>query len=516
MRSWIRIAALAAAVLHAGCARTWWRAEWMAPAAAPGRADAEVPFLKLHLQDGGVIVLDSWTVDADAQAISGTGIHYDDRRTLVARGTFAAAFADIVLVETNRPETVRHARVALMGIVAGASLALTAACLANPKACFGSCPTFYVPGDEAGGPVAEGFSASIARAFEATDVDALELPPSAAATLQLEMRNEALETHLVRSVRLLVVPRPRGGRVYRAGDTFRPSRSQAPPRACVAREGDCLAAVAGADGVEWRSVAGESDLTSRETVEVVFPRPPAASGELGLVVRARNTLLNTFVFYQGLAWLGTRAGDAFAALEREGAAPPAFSEWARLLGRAEVRVLTQRGWVRAGEFGEVGPLARETQVVPLPGDVMEGDVRVRLELTRGNWRIDALALAEIGSPVAATPVEVQEVLRRGAVDEPARGRLADPGTYLVTSPGDAYVLRFALPAGAENAELFLESRGYYIEWVREQWLAEEDPRLARALLADPRGTLRRLAPAYKRIEPDIERIFWSSRVRGTP
>ena len=66
------------------------------------------------------------------------------------------------------------------------------------------------------------------------------------------------------------------------------------------------------------------------------------------------------------------------------------------------------------------------------------------------------------------------------------------------------------PAG--DLEIFLESRGYYYEWLRPSWLPEESA-LALALFAlDPRGEMRRLAPAYKRIEPDMDRVFWQSRL----
>lgn len=512
------------APLLLSCTTVYWRATLLAPGDAPEQPTADAPFLKVHVRDGSVLVLAPYTVAREARTISGTGIRYDAERMAVARGPLSIAFDDVALVETNRPETVDAPEVAVMALVTGASLAVTAACAMNPKACFGSCPTFYASGAEAAGPVAEGFSASVARAFEATDVDALELPHAAGAPVELVMRNEALETHYVRSVRLLAVPRPEGGRVYRAGDRFLASARAAPPSACRGAAGDCLAAVAKADGVEYLSPAGERDLAEQETIELAFPPLPGAD-RLGLVVRARNSLLNTFVFYQGLAWLGSRAGEVFARLERDpGPDAPDLPEWMGLLARIEVEVLTARGWTRAGASGEIGPLARETQIVPLEAlrrDRGErgpppGDVRVRLRLTRGNWRIDALALAEVAPAAEPVPVPVAHVLREGAPDDGARARLLDPAAYLVTRPGDAYLLRFEPPAALGDAELFLESRGYYLEWMRESWLAEEDLDAAMRLLAHPRDALRRLAPAYKRIEPEIEAIFWASRVARAP
>lgn len=80
------------------------------------------------------------------------------------------------------------------------------------------------------------------------------------------------------------------------------------------------------------------------------------------MVRARNTLLNTFVFYQGLAFLGSRAGEWMASLERGEGPARAFAELERHLATGAVSVLTARGWVEAGSFSEVGPIALDTRL----------------------------------------------------------------------------------------------------------------------------------------------------------
>lgn len=491
-----------------GCGGTWWRATFFKPPASTP-VDLSAPFLKCHMADGGLYVLRDWRVEPEPRVVSGTGVLYDADRRKVGEGPFRIPFEAIALAETNRPETVTRTDIVVLGVVAGASLAVTAACLANPKACFGSCPTFYLPGRSGETLQAEGFSASVARAYEATDVDALEPARPLGSDLEIGMRNEALETHRVRSVRLLAVPRPPGGRAYQSPRGFFSSRAQHAPRSCRSAEGDCLEAVRAADEVEYRSAAGERDLAEQETMELTFSE---AAGRAGLVVRARNTLLNTFVFYQGLAFLGSRAGEWMASLERGEGPARAFAELERLLATVEVSVLTARGWVEAGSFSEVGPIALDTQLVPLPSDRPAGDVRVRLRLTRGNWKIDLLALAEIGEPVVPVPIPPSEVRRAGAPDPEALARLRGQGPRLATYPGDEYRLRFEVPPALADAEIFLESSGYYLEWMREQWLAEEDAAEATRLALDLRSELRRLAPRYKRIEPDMERIFWSSRL----
>ena len=548
-----------------GCRDLVWHARLLPPDSVELRqADQSAPFLKAHGTDGSVTVLARWVVDPEARTLSGEGRRYDARRALVGAGPFTLSFDQIALVETNRPELLERSEMAVLGVVAGVTVVFAGICAANPKACFGSCPTFYAGDGPAaeGAVLAEGFSSSIARPLEAVDVDALDLPGPHPPSVVVTMRNEALETHFVRGLRLLSVPRPPGGRVYRAGQRYLPAGREHAPLACRGAEGDCLAAVRQDDGEEYRSLAGAEDLGEAEVVELTFPRP---AGPAGLVVRARNSLLNTFVFYQGLAWLGTRAGEAFARLEvLPPAQAPAFDEWSRLLGRAEVEALTSRGWVAAGAFGEVGPIAKETQLVELPADLPPGALRLRLRLTRGNWKLDRLALAELAGPalepVAIGPASVrwrsetppegggrraspgttatatvadpplpsgERAGVRGAStstlttpstpnDADALARLSGQGTRLVSLPGDAWTVTFPLPPGHGEAELFLESRGYYLEWMRAQWLPEEDPAAAVALLAHPREALRRLAPAYKKLEPEAERIFWSSRMGARP
>jgi hypothetical protein len=495
-----------------GCTSRSWQARLFPPDAPELRqASPDRPFLKAHGKDGSVAVLERWSIDPAAGVLSGEGLAFDADRKLVGSGHLELRTETLALLETNRPETVMRGGVAFIGVALAGTALLGAYCLSNPKACFGSCPTIYA--DEGGRPrlVAEGFSASIARSLEATDVDALDLRGPHPAELVLTMRNEAEETHYVRSVRLLAVPRPAGGRIYRAGDRFLPAGREAPPLRCAGADGDCLAQVSVADGAEYRSLAGASDLAEEERIELAFPAP---KGPAGLVIRARNSLLNTFVFYQGLAWLGTRAGEVFARLDAM--APdetPPFTEWARLLGRARVEVLSRDGWREVGNFGEVGPIAWETEIVPLPADLPEGELRVRLRLTRGNWKIDRLAIAElVGPAVQPVPIPVAEVRRDGAADPSARARLRGEGARLVSVPRDAWSLVFPLPEPLRDAELFLESRGYYHEWMRQSWLAEEDPGAAVALVRDPREALRRLAPAWKRLEPDAERVFWQSRI----
>ena len=270
------------------------------------------------------------------------------------------------------------------------------------------------------------------------------------------------------------------------------------------------AALAQLDGRERFSLADSTDLGTRETIDLEFPVTSAES--LGVVIAARQTLMTTFLIYQSLAYMGSEASAFLAALESRG---PGFRHQARgvgaVLGRVDVLAPDPSGaWVVMGTLGETGPLAADTKIVPLRSPAAEVQ-RIRLRLTRGLWRVDYVALAQLGPPAQAQRVPPMRV-RRGGVDDPvALAALRDSTRVLTTLPGDRYELTYRLPPHPDRYELFLEARGYYLEWMRREWLAEENRAEALGLLFDPAGALRRLAPAYKRVEPDIERLFWGSR-----
>lgn len=489
---------LVALVLGQSCSAIFWRARF-SHLGEP--IDAGAPFVKAHLKDGGLFVLRSWLLDKD---LHGEGVQYDAQRHIVRRGQLSVPLDQIALVETNRPETVPAGSFAVMGVLGVVTGAIAAFCATNPKACFGSCPTFYLPG--AASPVAEGFSASIAKSLEGSDVDALSGAEPKDGVLSLRMTNEALETHVVRGVRLWAVDRPEGGAAFRSKDGFFSATKVREPTACSSMSGDCLDLVRRADEREYRSETDGQDLATREVVELTLP--PGA-GPRGVVVRARNSLLNTFLFYQALAYMGASASDWISELERGGdAAAEQYKKIGRALGDIEVEVFAEGGWRPIGHFDEVGPIAKDQVVLPLPASTANGPLRVRLVMARGNWKVDQVALAEGLVPARAEPLELASVTRAGQPDPRAFELLRWGGDALIAAPGDAYELAFRVPDGRE---LFLESRGYYYEWIRKEWLKEEDPEKLVAFLTEPQKTLKTLAPKFKAMEAGMEELFWNSR-----
>ncbi len=126
-------------------------------------------------------------------------------------------------------------------------------------------------------------------------------------------------------------------------------------------------------------------------------------------------------------------------------------------------------------------------------------------------------LVTVLGPAPATRLAPRAVARLGAAgtaaapDTAALARLADPARTLVTFPGDRYALTWDLPADGDGLELFVESRGYYLEWLRREWAPDEDPARAARLVLAPAAMLRELAPAFKQREAAMEASFWGSR-----
>jgi hypothetical protein len=467
---------------------------------------AASPYLKAHMRNGNLYLFSKWEFDRPDSTISGQAILFDPNRDTLGEGARVVGLDSVALVETNVIK--RSGSATAMTIMMGITAAVTVYCITNPKACFGSCPTFYTSDGRDLHLQAEGFSSSISPSLEATDVDALYHGAAKDGHVTLVMKNEALETHVVRQTDLLAVPHPNGCRVFASSDLhFWESPEQLPPVTAKSSEGDCLPLLLTADGIERFSLADENYLGSKESIDLVFHVAP--DQKYGLVIGCRQTLLPTYLLYQTLAYMGGEAGDLLAKLERKSIARP--DGMAELIGGIEVNVLTREGpSVQAGLVIEHGPLAMDMHLILLPA-VSDSTLHLQLRMTKGTWRIDYVGLAQLSRQVQAVRIQPGIVMKDGVEDVDARSRLIDSSKVLVTFPGDEYRLKYSLPSSHTEYELFVETRGYYLEWMRKEWIEEENPLLLSQLMVDPEGALKRLAPEFKRVEPQMEECFWRSR-----
>lgn len=475
------------------------------------------PFLKAHLKNGDIFILeDTWAIDTVQNTVSGTGTRYDFNRNLASEGALAVAIDSVAIFETNRklpsPES---DRIIPLSIMAGLDVVIGILCITNPKACFGSCPTFYLDEqDNFHYADAEGFSNAISPSMEYGDIDALGSVAAVGDTFSISMKNEALETHCVNEVKLLAYPKTAGKPVFQsADDAFFVAEAPYPVRRARGPEGDITDLVRRADRQERFSLADEANLSSKEVLYLDFD-PVKTAGELGLVVSFRQTLMTTYFIYSAIGYMGDEVGDIFAKLETEPALNGKLENGIKKeLGDIEVYTQNDQtgAWVRQGELYETGPIAINQQIVPLTTAATD-TVRLKIVMNRGLWRIDYLGLTTIQEKVDPVVLSPQAVLNHGQRDARARAQINDPNQRLISMPGSAYRFDFVLPEGDREYDLFLYTKGYYLEWMRAHWLKDKNLLSLWQMVEHPATYLKSEAAAYKQYETNMEHEFWNSKI----
>ena len=482
-------------------------------------AISKYKFLKVHLKNGDLYILDEWTIDSDVKKIFGTGTFYNSSRTRIsaiakplntqADSTYEICHDEIALLETNylQNNRINMAAITLVGV----PLALmNIYCIIDPKACFGSCPTFYTRQEGEWRLAAEGFSSSILPVFEKDDTDMLYRAQNEGGTLTLKLTNEALETHVIRYADLYCFPANPGQRVFSTqdGEFWRVQKLQT-PAVCRAEEGDCTNLVKAVDLAERYSSAHENNLVNKE--ELIFSFENEAQKNRGLVVSSRQTLLTTWLFYQGLAYAGNYAGYFSAAIEsgNQLVKNRVQKVWDKLGGIEVYMQKNSGGWEKLETIHEMGPIATDLHLIRLPADV-PANATFKLKMTQGLWRIDYLALGELLNQEPAVAIQPKVVFHNDSVNNKALDMLNDSASSLITFPGDVYFLQYTLPENRDY-EFFLHSRGYYLEWMRDEWLMEQNLRKAKFMLTFPGLYMRMAAKEFKKSEANMEQQFWGSR-----
>jgi hypothetical protein len=470
-------------------------------------------YLKVHMKDGGLYLLDQWFILDSTRILKAHGEYFDPGRKLrpvSVDSLITINLDEVALFETNKVKGL-EGMVAGMTLIMAPTTIVTIICILDPKACFGSCPTFYAWNGSKMKLMAEGFSSSIAKVFEKSDVDMLYQAVTTGKEFRLQVTNEALETHLLKYADLLVFPRDEEERIFATHDMkYYKTNEIVHPSSCIAPEGDCFEKVLEMDQVERYSLADPSDLLRKETIDVTFTN--VSDGKKGLVIGSRQSLMTTFLFYQAMAHAGSKMPYYFGQVENGNKyLKNRLSRIWDLLGGIEILVQNEAGeWEKAGTVDEMGPIAADLHLVPLPG-ISSDKTRIRIRMTRGLWRLDYLALAGMDEQVYPEKISPALVLKDSLVDEKAKKLLLDSAQYLVTFPGDRYELVYELPDTGEKYEVFLKTRGYYIEWMRENWIEKEDPLKLAIMFTFPRQYMKMMAPEFKKIEPFMEEAFWGSR-----
>jgi len=477
--------------------------------------------IKVHMTDGTLYLLDSLIKTGSSDTLSGFGSYYNQYRELTLTNKssqgylippgFIIPLNKVALFETNDISGY-DGKVVGMTIVGVPTAIASIYCIINPKACFGSCPTFYGWDGKDTVLMAEGFSSSILRAYEKEDIDMLYNAKVTGNNINLKLTNEALETHVIRYADLLVLPRKQNERIFAdEHGKFTRVTDLVSPSSCTAPEGDCLEKVLVMDQKERYSVTDSNNLAEKECVELNFNSVP--DGNIGLIIGNRQTFLTTFLFYQSLAYLGHSAGNFAASIETGNNSLKKKTDrvW-EILGGIDIFYEDGDGnWIKTGQINEMGPIASDVHLVRLPV-TGQNTLKLKLRMTKGLWRIDYLALARLGQ--SGEPLRLKPSVTHGEselCDRNNNPQLSDTLEPLITLPGDSYNLSYHLPSASEEYEVFLCSKGYYLEWMREPWLAEENLKKAALLFGFPELFMKKAAKEFKLIEPNMEENFWNSR-----
>ena len=478
----------------------------------------QLPFFKIHFVNGDVCLMEDWALNADKSQVGGQGHLYDFNRRQIREGTMWFPLHEIAIIETNQLAAIKsrdQARVASLAVLTGLNLILDIFCITNPKACFGSCPTFYTEGQTAFHSAnAEGFSSAIAPSLEEADIDALGYRTSAPG-FSLSMKNEALETHMVNQLQAVAVPKAVDENVFqdRAGIFYRCGELESCQSAKV-EDKDIRDVIKQMDEHEYFSSSDSFNLAIKESIILEFKRPPGE--RLGLAVQFRQTLLTTFLFYSALSYMGEEVGACFSQLETSKWARELMQEPVKRLGGIQLSAWNEstQSWQLFDELNETGPIARNVELAAIPTTLPKGKtLKVKMELTKGLWRLGYVGLTAIHAevkPHIASPACIEVLDGEGYTIKDVQ---YDDDDYLVAFPGNEFRFTFLLPEieHGREYEMFVLSKGYYLEWMRQEWMEEKNlSKLWKMLRNDP-ATWRSLAVEFKQMEEEMEAVFWGSK-----
>ncbi len=475
-------------------------------------------FMKAHMKNGDVFIFsDNWKISDDQSSISGFAKHYDFNRYLISENKCTVFLDSVAIFETNNPiDNKDGKRIIALSILTAVDLPLGVYCIFNPKACFGSCPTFYYGRqDNVNYANAEGFSSSICPSLEDGDLDALNNGKITGGEFVLTMKNEAMENHAVNEVKIFALPRNEGQRIFNNSDGkyFACSKLTAPSLAKV-NDQVISSRLENIDNLEYFSLTDSNDLTKKETINLTFNNP-GTIGNSGLVLNFRQTLLTTFLLYSVYGYMGDEVGDITAKIETDKDFRKYIQKPINLLGGIDVWVFneTRQEWQFTESIFEAGPIAKNLQLVNLPTEVArQSKINVQIRMTRGYWRLDYTALASIDSMVVPLELTPYKVTNKNITDTNAFNNVtANDNKYLTTVPGDSYQLHFRLPVENNDYELFVYSKGYYLEWIRKSWLSQKNLPKLMGMVSNDTAVWHSLAKEFKNVEWDMETTFWSSK-----
>lgn len=470
--------------------------------------------VKAHLVDGSVVVFpEGATLQKDR--IYGKGQFSDFEHPVENVGS--VAMDSVVALESfslkvRVPESLIGSAFALGGSAIGTAAMFIAI--------FGSCPTVYTGAGTDAVLESELFSNSISARFEKREVDVLGIQPDTSGLIELDIRNEALETHYINQLELLEVVHDTTGYALPgpADEPYVLSNSSIAPLHMTDRTGrDVLPLLAHADDRHYATSPAVLEAVQLDDlfdfIDIAIPTP--VSDTAGLHLRLRNSLLSTVYFYEFmLARQGPRALDWLANDLNDMDVLAPMLQWYRQRTGLRVEVLQAGAYREVARIPELGPIAWDHVAIPIPVHRGEGDtLHVRLRFIADDWRIDRVGIAgtiESASALRHVPAAVHDAGGKPVSEWADLLRDADQD-WMITTPGNRFKVTYRVaPVSAAAARTFmLAGTGYYTEWIRKDWMLDNFP--GQAYSASD-TTLLAALHRWREVKDDFEVRFHSSKI----
>ena len=245
-------------------------------------------------------------------------------------------------------------------------------------------------------------------------------------------------------------------------------------------------------------------MKSRDQIYINF-NCDESNKDLGLVLSFRQSLMTTYILYNGMSYMGHMFSDFFAKSEREGILE---NDIMKHLGGVDVYQWDEisQSWLLQGSFNETGPIAFNKQILPFKRASKNIEVKLKLEFNKGLWKFDYAGLAVLEDSIQPYKIQPHNVTVKSQVDDESL-ELLNNEDHLISMPGSNYKLSYNIPNEHDNYELFIASQGYYLEWMRESWLDDVDIPKVLTMKYRPKKFLKDHALDYKKYESISEELF---------
>jgi hypothetical protein len=281
---------------------------------------------------------------------------------------------------------------------------------------------------------------------------------------------------------------------------FYGSAKQVLPKAAKVAGHDVFNALLVSDGHEYFPQADPENLAAKEELILEFTAGDLEEDKT-LLLDFRQSLMTTYFIYSAMAYMGDEVSDIFAKIEREKDLYTKLDQGLKS-DQGELEVYLWNEEVELGELQgalyETGPIAANRQIVPLENVYSLLPIRIKLRMNKGLWRLDYAALASLDRQIEPIKLRPKQLKKNGSIHLFAQHQLVDPEKHLISMPGEYFKLKYQLPDVDQSCALHLYSQGYYMKWMRQDWLADKNLLKLNQMMNHPARYLRREAEAYKR------------------